>query len=527
VDRVFPLEVDSIFPTQTDPDTVEDVPSAPRIRRRILEDETKYSGKVGVFTSCVTNAHCAPSFYNPTICESLWTLPTPCYSCSERVHGNSFSLGYRCNAESKMCECSPPVSVDSEDASDASDEIDWRGNSWCDKIMRGYRHAHVRSPLENMWVQKCGRLREFGIGMTNWLGLQSIPPDIVYNPERALAIIMDVVQGVGIYFREGYSGADEDEDAAALEMFFDRLVQARVDPVLTFRVLDAGQKIMGTGRAIMAEFSLLDTIGSTLDTVAPEASIKFRLGINATTEAATTFINAASRMSIADTLETFEITVNSLQKFAALAKNVSAHVASNVTVANNVVVADNETIVNNITVVSNDTALSFLSAAEASSRARALLFTIQECEILTNAKSRLVTAMNSLAEYYEGEDTYIGASLCFYEMFLKGASGDECPAAVPFPPKMPVAVNTGPFRSISVSDLTPIRIAGYVDEWLSKPKEELFRKIINATKKKKTLLSTFSRREGRINCRVARIESCFPGNLPFSLSVPAAPRNSR
>lgn len=117
----------------------------------------------------------APSFSNPTICKSLWTLPITCYSCSERVHGASFSLGYQCNAQSKTCECTGPVSVDPEDERDRPDDVDWRGDSWCDKIMRGYRHAAIRTPLENVWVHKCGRLREFGIGLTNWLGLQSVP----------------------------------------------------------------------------------------------------------------------------------------------------------------------------------------------------------------------------------------------------------------------------------------------------------------------------------------------------------------
>jgi hypothetical protein len=475
-DRAFPNQNQTVnlYPTTT-VETVNIMPKAESTtRRRRLLTRGKYAGASrSVFTSCNTNAQCAPSFSNPTICKSLWTLPITCYSCSERVHGASFSLGYQCNAQSKTCECTAPVSVDPEDERDRPDDVDWRGDSWCDKIMRGYRYQAVRSPLENMWVHKCARLREFGIGLTGWLGLQSVPPDVVYNPQRTLSIVADMIHASKIYFGEGW--AERDDEDGDLERLFDRLVRANVDPILAFKLLDAGQKIMGIGRAVLAQFDFSESIAWTLDSLAPEASIKFRMGVKATSNVTNAIRSAGSSINMVATFQALEATAVPLQKFVHVVRNATALLANKTKVSSSTKMWTPAIDVQPVSLVSN---------VEMSSNTRALLTSFKECQLLSNAKSRLVDAVNSLTEYYGTEGKYLGASLCSYEQFLKGSLDSGCSDSttnVSFPHKLPEDLNFGTLQHIKMSDLTPDGITQLIDKQLAKPREDIFRQIIKAT----------------------------------------------
>jgi hypothetical protein len=481
VDRAFPDQAVNVYPT----DNVTNVLiRAPETGRRRLLTNDKYSGAPhSVFTSCNTNAQCAPSFSNPTICKSLWTLPITCYSCSERVHGASFSRGYQCNAQSKTCECTAPVSVDPEDERDRPDDVDWRGDSWCDKIMRGYRHAAIRTPLENVWVHKCGRLREFGIGLTNWLGLQSVPPDVVYNPQRSLAIAMDLVHGLSIYFSEGWAEHD-DEDEMDLENFFNRLIEKRVDPLLTFKFLAAGQKLMGISRGLLAQIDIAEIIGGTLDVILPEASVKFRVATNSLSNVTTGMINVIRDNNVSVVMRSVGLSMAPLEEFTNLVIAAAGSLDTNITRVNGTRIVHNITIANVLNHTSEyDTALDTM---DPEFRTRVLLSSISDCYVLQNVKNRLLSVVGSMTEYYGSSDKFLGKSLCAYEHFLTGTSQNNACEGLEhgqsaFNQSLTLRINISQFESFKVSDLAPAKVQRSIDEWFSEPKEVIFRRIIDFT----------------------------------------------
>ena len=159
-----------------------------------------------------------------------------CYSCSERVHSRNISdAGLRCNLETKSCECTPPSIVDPLDERSRPDDAEWRGNSWCDEIMRAYKHQAIRTPLENAWVARCSRLRAFGLGFMNWMNIQTVPPDVFYNPQLVMWVGLDLIEGVFTYWNEGWN-----KEGQAPQGFCDRLIEKRVDPIIVFKLLDFG-----------------------------------------------------------------------------------------------------------------------------------------------------------------------------------------------------------------------------------------------------------------------------------------------
>ena len=106
---------------------------------RRLQAAERAPDKAIVATRCTTTRQCEGSFEQPTICTSLWDTAVTCYSCSERVHGSTTKAadaGYACNADTKTCECKAPKQLDPLDERSRPDDAQWRGNSWCDEIMR-------------------------------------------------------------------------------------------------------------------------------------------------------------------------------------------------------------------------------------------------------------------------------------------------------------------------------------------------------------------------------------------------------
>lgn len=173
---------------------------------------------------------CKTSFHNASICRSLWGEPITCYSCSERVHGTN--RGFECDSEEKECACSVVRDLDYGD-SRLVDIDEWRGNSWCDKIMRGYKTTAMRSPLERAWIHRCFVLKGLARTITTFIGLLTIPADFLYNPSRFLSVGGDVVEGITTYYSENY---DDDNKDRRVE-FFDRLVEKNIDPLTTLSAL--------------------------------------------------------------------------------------------------------------------------------------------------------------------------------------------------------------------------------------------------------------------------------------------------
>jgi hypothetical protein len=73
------------------------------------------------------------------------------------------------------------------------DATEWRGDSFCDKIMRGYHNKRITSPLEKAWTERCVNLRFVGQSMLNMLGFHSVPPYIAYNPRRPIQLLFEIV----------------------------------------------------------------------------------------------------------------------------------------------------------------------------------------------------------------------------------------------------------------------------------------------------------------------------------------------
>ena len=112
-------------------------------------------------------------------------------------------LAYSCSALTRTCECASKPRV--TENTTAVDGTDWRGDSFCDKIMRGYHEKRVTNPLEKAWTERCTYMRVVGQNIVNFLHLYSVPPDIIYNPRRGLQIIYEIIEGLSIFYLEGFN----------------------------------------------------------------------------------------------------------------------------------------------------------------------------------------------------------------------------------------------------------------------------------------------------------------------------------
>jgi len=126
----------------------------------------------------------------------------------------------------------------------AVDGTDWRGDSFCDKIMRGYHEKRVTNPLEKAWTERCTYMRVVGQNIVNFLHLYSVPPDIIYNPRRGLQIIYEIIEGLSIFYLEGFNETRKVE-------YFDTLIERKIDPIMMFRVIEFSED----ARAIFSEIS--------------------------------------------------------------------------------------------------------------------------------------------------------------------------------------------------------------------------------------------------------------------------------
>jgi hypothetical protein len=86
------------------------------------------------------------------------------------------------SAATRTCECASKIRHTVNTT--AIDGTEWRGDSFCDKIMRGYHEKRLTNPLEKAWTERCTNWRILGQNILNVLRFQSVPPDIIYNPRK-------------------------------------------------------------------------------------------------------------------------------------------------------------------------------------------------------------------------------------------------------------------------------------------------------------------------------------------------------
>jgi len=498
VDRVFPTDLEKMASSGTvivqqysppplppsppsPPPPPSPKPSPPPVwsgRRRLL-DELYGTGKKNGFehgfendspyTRCFSNADCAPSFAHPTLCRSLWDTVITCYSCSERVSRDSHSLGYACSAESKRCECTSPPVVDPEDESARTDDTEWRGNSWCDNLMRAYRHSAVRTPLENAWVYKCSSLRAFGVNLAVWLNLQTIPPDIMYNPTRPLSLLFDVAEGVYVYFSEGWVA-----DEKSREEFFDRLVERSIDPILTFKALDVGQKVLGIGRAMLTELDYLGGVSDFIGIFSEEASGKFDEAVVVTSNTIQTFVNVTRNVNTTALYNAAGLSLTPMKKIIDITAEEFSARRENVTVAIDVNVTDDRA---SMVVIQHGFELEANEVNVSHASRHLLAF---ECEVIMLLKDRLFGVGDILTEYYGTDNAYLANTLCAYENFLlqRPSGQDGCPehGQSGTPPDLADNFTVPGLRLVVGFD--PLSMMRNVDNWMSRPQAEIVTDVI-------------------------------------------------
>lgn len=144
------------------------------------------------------------------------------------------------------------------------DRFEWRGNSWCDRVVRGYHTHATRTPVERASVLRCVMLRAAGHSVGKTLGVPTVPPDIFYNPSRLLFLGHDLFRALTAYAAEGWDDRPVDE-------FFSHLVEQRVDPVLVFNVLAFAQRAFRWGVEVTREANVTGAIERVAGAISPRA----------------------------------------------------------------------------------------------------------------------------------------------------------------------------------------------------------------------------------------------------------------
>ena len=384
-------------------------------RRKLASTDVN---RVRPFTKCDSTSRCTPSFESPTVCRSLWGDPTPCYSCSERVHGDK--RGYACDAEEKECACTVDRDADVDEET-VVDVGEWRGNAWCDKIMRGYKTAAVRSPLERAWIHRCTVYKIVGQRITSILGVPSVPPDLLYNPGRLLSVLGDAVQGLHVYYSEGFNTRDADVRVA----FFDRLVEKRVDPLVTFAFLGAIDTAFNVGRIVYSKIDIFTVAKTLLHATDERAEAAFVRGTSLASAEFKKVHDAATSRDV-DYAGLFAGTTSLVAKATRLVVDATREVTENATTTNarTTKIANATTTPTTNATISNTTTNANATTIAITAPVRALL-QVGECEVITNVRERASAIASTLTRYYGSEDEFLSASLCAYETFL--TREETCP----------------------------------------------------------------------------------------------------
>jgi hypothetical protein len=474
-DRVFPTvsqssESSTIFVSASYEQVVRGkIPVAGRRKLQSADD-----GETGLFTRCTSGAQCAPSFEAPKSCRSLWGRPIPCYSCSERVH--NVKTGFACDPIEKECVCT--VTRDNEEGESHLVDIgEWRGNSWCDKIMRGYKTTSVRSPLERAWIHRCSVLKALGETVVSFVGIPTIPPDILYNPARILSIAADAIEGVYTYYSENFDASDID---ARIE-FFDRLIERKIDPLVTLTVLREAERAIKIVEIIYSRVNTTGVIRSVLKNVSPAASDYFEEGILKTANVVNKTIDVARHTNYSQIFIASVASVKSIRNITAAALDATK---TNSTELRN---AHNETMTiavrsQPISAVEHEPSQHNTSVEFPDKMLLRKLESLNEdCLVIFNLKERVFFIGDFLTNYYGSQDDYLGASLCSYDNFL---TGNECP--------MKKGQSIG--QEIDFTDTFPVfefefsydqlkQSAHAIENWVTQDTDYQVKKIIDFTSK--------------------------------------------
>lgn len=265
------------------------------MKQEILKNGLNGTHMKGMYTMCSRTPDCeSRSIGEIRICRSLWGAPVPCYSCSERVHSQDFGseLGYSCEAETKTCVCAAPPDLPFN-VSEAVDASEWRGNSWCDRVMRGYHLQIALTPIERASVQRCSILRATGEAVAKTLGVLTIPPDIFYNPSRGIWLAKDVFEGVYTFIAEGWNDKNTTD-------FFSRLIEKRVDPVLVFKLLSVAQTTFRRSVEIVRTANVSGPLADAVGTISPQAKTALEKAGRSFTRFASNVANHTSAVTFGD-----------------------------------------------------------------------------------------------------------------------------------------------------------------------------------------------------------------------------------
>jgi hypothetical protein len=198
-------------------------------RRKMLQDASSNKTSTGFASFCSRTKDCKSTFLHAKICTSLWGTPVPCYSCSER---NIPGLSFACAEQTKTCECIPKLN-DDFNSSFIVDGTTWRGDSFCDRVLRGYHGKKFTTPLEKATIWRCTSLRAVGQLVLKYTGFQSVPPDIMYNPQRVLHIGNEIVNGLFLFYdNKTYS----EKTVRGRVLYYDTLIDKDIDPIVIFKV---------------------------------------------------------------------------------------------------------------------------------------------------------------------------------------------------------------------------------------------------------------------------------------------------
>jgi hypothetical protein len=358
------------------------------------------------FTACSRSNDCAPSFARPSLCRSLWGTPVPCYSCSERIHGES-ATGYTCNPEDKECACTVIRDLDYGDPS-LVDIGDWQGNSFCDKVMRGYKTSALRSPLERAWIHKCSVLKGLGQTIVAVLGLPTVPPDVLYNPSRVLSVAMDAVQGVHTYYSENFSREDVDDRIE----FFDRLIEKRIDPLVTLTALNAFMRVYDAVRIIVDSFDGVGIARSLLQNVDPNTRALFEEGMEQTAPVVNEIIQTIRETN-------YSTMLLGIVSSAKTVHNLTSTMLQNGTLSHVITAAVQRT--PNLTNIVHVEGIVTNNAWENSTRRLLSVAKFSEqCAILKNLKNRVQNISTVLSRYYGDNEGYLSATLCSFDHYSNG-----------------------------------------------------------------------------------------------------------
>ena len=113
--------------------------------------------------------------------------------------------------------------------------------------------------LEKAWTERCINLRTVGQTILNALGFQSVPPDIAYNPRRPIQLLFEIVEGLYIYYFDGFVG-DMRTSARAKAHYFDTLITKNIDPIMMFQILDLTSYAMEIVEDITGNMTVPDIV---------------------------------------------------------------------------------------------------------------------------------------------------------------------------------------------------------------------------------------------------------------------------